>query len=122
MIKIKLDVSKVPKDRIFIGKKGKYLDLVLIEKPDNYGNDGFVKIDVSKEAREAGDNGEIVGSWKELGSKPKQQQRPVRLPSPPPQRSQDPDLDQPDDDIPFDAEALHLLKNGKEQTRKLLHE
>ena len=102
MIKIKLTVSKIPKERIFEGKKGKYLDLVLIENkegPDEYGNDGFVKIDVSKDAREAGENGEICGNWKVIGGgKPKQESRPMRSPTPPAKRD---DPSDPESDIPF---------------------
>jgi hypothetical protein len=101
MIVIKLSVNKIPKERIFVGQKGKYLDLALIENksgPDQYGNDGFVKIDVSKEARDRGEQGEIVGNWKHVGQKPAQkpaQQRPQRKPV-------DPDLDAEDEgSVPF---------------------
>lgn len=72
-IKLKLNVAKIPKERIFVGTKGKYLDIVCVENrdgQDQYGNDGFVKIDISKEAATNGEKGEIIGNWKYLGQKP----------------------------------------------------
>lgn len=80
MIKISINVLKIEKDRLFVGKSGKYLDCVLVEKPDQYGNDGFVSQDVSKEERAQGKKGTIIGNWKHLGggkqqSKPQQRQQ-----------------------------------------------
>lgn len=99
MIKLKIDVTKIPKTRLFKGAKGTYLDAVLMENrdgKDEYGNDGFIKIEVSKDAREAGEKGEIVGNWKIIGkSHPQSAPTPTRKPV-------DPDLDAPEeDDIPF---------------------
>ena len=73
MILAKLNVSLIEKERIFQGKKGKYLDLVFMENrgdPDEYGNDGFIAHSMSKEEREAGKKGKILGNWKHLGQKP----------------------------------------------------
>lgn len=82
MIKLSINVVKIEKARLFVGKSGKYLDCVLVEKPDQYGNDGFVSQDVSKEEREAGQKGIIIGNWKHIGAKKpgtaKPQQRPQR--------------------------------------------
>lgn len=69
-IAISLNLSKVPQGATFQGKKGEYLDLMLVENKggtDQYGNDGFVKIDLPKSRRDAGERGEIVGNWKYLG-------------------------------------------------------
>lgn len=100
MIKISLNVTNIPKEKIFQGKKGKYLDLVLVDRPDDYGNDGFVSVDVSKAEREAGKKGAIVGNWKHVGQKPKQEPPKndprSRRPTPSPA---DPDLGE--EDIPF---------------------
>jgi hypothetical protein len=100
MIKIKLDVSKIPKEKIFIGQKGKYLDLVLFDNrngPDQYGNDGFISVDTTKEEREAGEKGVIVGNWKHIGTKPQpapaRTQSQGRRPATPPAT--------PEDDVPF---------------------
>lgn len=50
MITLSIDVNKIDKDRLFKGKKGTYLDLVLIETPDNkFGNDYLVRQSCKKE-------------------------------------------------------------------------
>jgi hypothetical protein len=45
-ISLKIDVTKIDKTRLFIGKNGaKYLDLTTfidIDNPDQYGNNGFI--------------------------------------------------------------------------------
>lgn len=51
MIVMKINCSKIPKERLFQGKNGKMIDLVLMENragTDQYGNDGFVSVSVSK--------------------------------------------------------------------------
>lgn len=91
MIKLKIDVTKINKDRIFVGKKGKYIDLVLVEKPNDFGDDGFIAHDLKKEEREAGATGGIIGNWKHVGgAKPTRQSAPSKA---------DPQDD--DDDCPF---------------------
>jgi hypothetical protein len=62
---VNLDCSKIDKTAIFHGAKGKYVDLILFDKPDQYGNDGFVVQSISKERRDAGERGPIVGNWKD---------------------------------------------------------
>lgn len=105
MQKLKLDVTKIPRDKIFVGKKGKYVDLVLHdnrEGTDEYGNDGFIAIDTTKEERAAGVRGVIVGNWKHAGGKPKAEppaQRSAPSPSASNRRPTDPDPSE--DDIPF---------------------
>ena len=69
MISIKLDVTKLEKDRFHKGKKGIYTDLALIEHPNDFGDDGFVVQSVSKEERDQGIKGPIVGNWRELKKK-----------------------------------------------------
>lgn len=100
MQKLKLDVSKIPKEAIFIGKKGKYIDLVLHENKngtDEFGNDGFIAVDTTKEQRERGERGPIVGNWKHLGQKPSTPAQPK--PQPPP--GQPPYDDDDGSGIPF---------------------
>lgn len=126
MIKLKLNCSKIPKDKLFEGKNGKYIDLVLFDnrEPDQYGNDGFISVDTTKEEREAGEKGVIVGNWKHLGSKksPAESARTNsqgrRPDTPPPRPTADPDLDaDPSDDIPFNFEAHALVKNAQLQSK-----
>lgn len=95
MIKLKIAVNKIDKARLFKGKKDIYLDAVLFENrdgPDQFGNDGFIAQDVTKEEREAGTKGAIIGNFKIIGGKP------TTKPSAPAraqQRQADPDLDAP---------------------------
>ncbi len=64
----KIDVTKIDKNRIFVGKKGKYIDIVLIETPNNeYGDSHMVVQQVTKEERKAGVKGPILGNAKTLG-------------------------------------------------------
>ena len=69
MITGKIDVTKIDKASLYRGKKGTYLDLVLIETPnDKYGNDYMIKQDIPKARRDAGEQGPIVGNAKLIGS------------------------------------------------------
>ena len=54
MINVKIDFSKIDQTRLFPGKKGLYLDLVMIETPNSQYSDYMVKQSVSKEEREQG--------------------------------------------------------------------
>jgi len=67
MITASIDVSKIDKGALYEGKKGTYLDIVLIETPDSqYGNDFMVVQGLSKERRDAGEKGAILGNGKVL--------------------------------------------------------
>ncbi len=72
MIVLKIDVTKIEKDHLFVGQKGKFLDAALHDKPNDYGDDGFITQSVSKEKRAAGVKGPIIGNWRHVGAKPKQ--------------------------------------------------
>ena len=65
-ISLSIDVTKLDKSRFFKGKKGTYADLTLRfdDEEDQYGNNGFISENVSKEEREAGEQGTIVGNAK----------------------------------------------------------
>jgi hypothetical protein len=69
MIAVKIDVTKIDKSHLFEGKNGaKYLDVILIETPDNrFGNHYMAAQSVSKEARESGVKGPILGNGKVVG-------------------------------------------------------
>jgi len=70
MISLRIDVSKIDKARLFKGEKGTYLDCVLIETPAaKYGKDWMIVESVSKEEREAGHKGTIIGDGKTIGKK-----------------------------------------------------
>lgn len=70
MITLKLDVTKIDKAKLFAGKNGaKYLDIVLFERDDAYGNNFMVVQSVSKEERQAGKRGAILGNGKYVGER-----------------------------------------------------
>jgi hypothetical protein len=62
MIKLSIDVSKITKEKLFKGEKGIYLDAVLIETPNSEHNDYMIVESVTKEEREAGNKGVILGN------------------------------------------------------------
>jgi len=66
MIAININLSDIPKDKIFKGKKGDYITLIVDERkqPDNYGNTHTVYITQSKEDREAKKDKIYIGSGK----------------------------------------------------------
>lgn len=69
-----IDLTKIDKSRIKEvqkkdGTTGKFLNLVMMtnEQPDQYGNDGFIAESVTKEEKEAGKRGNILGNCKQVG-------------------------------------------------------
>lgn len=96
MIKAKIDVKKISKPDLYVGKKGTYLDIVLMpnrDGTDEYGYDGFIIQEISKAEREAGRKGPIIGNYREVNATPKP------APQPPPSYMSDA-LDE-SDDVPF---------------------
>jgi len=66
-IKAKIDVTKVLKEHLYQGKEAKYLDVAFFKNdngPGKYGDDGFIVQGLSKEARERGEKGPIIGNWR----------------------------------------------------------
>ena len=55
IIATSINLNEIPKDKIIIGKKGKYLTITvtLNDEPDQFGNQGPVVVQQSKEEREA---------------------------------------------------------------------
>lgn len=66
-ISVKINYDQIDVKRLFPGKKGRYLDLVLMERDDAYGNNYMVIESVSKEERLAGKRGAILGNGKNMG-------------------------------------------------------
>jgi hypothetical protein len=66
LISLSIDVSKINAKRLYKGKKGQYLSatLFLKEETDQYGNNGFIVESITKEEREAGQKGTILGNAK----------------------------------------------------------
>ena len=66
-----INLSKIDKAKIIAGAKGSYLNVRIIVKDelDQYGNIGFISQNTSKEEREAGVKGTILGNIKDLPGK-----------------------------------------------------
>jgi len=55
IIKANINLNNIPKDKIYKGKKGNYLTIAITvnDEPDQFGNQGPVIVDQTKEEREA---------------------------------------------------------------------
>ena len=55
IIKASINLSEVPKDKIYVGKKGKYLPITITlnDELDQFGNQGPVVVEQTKEERDA---------------------------------------------------------------------
>ena len=55
IIKTSINLDAIPKDKIIMGKKGKYLPLTftLNDETDSYGNQGPVTVEQTKEERDS---------------------------------------------------------------------
>jgi len=97
--KIKINVSKILKEHLFKGQKGTYLDCAIWPNKNGtgeYGDTHYITQEISKEARDRGERGAIIGSltWNDepkAAPAPRQPQRPA-----PPA-----DPDARGDDVPF---------------------
>lgn len=69
LIKGSIDVLKINKDKLFAGKKGKYLNIVLIPTPNSEYGDWMIVEETSEEERKAGEKGTILGNAKVLVKK-----------------------------------------------------
>ena len=96
---IKIDVSKIDKNKLYQGKNGTYLDAtVFIDtgKESKWGDHGMITQSVTKDEKEEGIKGAILGNvkvfWSDTTSAPHQNT------SAPHQNTSAP---VPNDDIPF---------------------
>ncbi len=63
ILRVQVNVDAIDKKHLYKGKKGTYLNLALVNTPDSqYGQDYMVTQDISKEARDAGERGPILGN------------------------------------------------------------
>jgi hypothetical protein len=55
IIKTSINLSEIPKDKIYVGKKGKYLPITITlnDDVDQFGNQGPVVVEQTKEERES---------------------------------------------------------------------
>lgn len=96
--KIKINVLKILKEHLFKGQKGTYLDCAIWPNKngtDEYGNTHYITQEISKEARDRGEKGAIIGNitWiDETHTTPVPKQSPPQRQTPP---------DAPSDGVPF---------------------
>ena len=66
IIKTSINLNNIPKDKIFVGKKGKYLPITITlnNEPDQFGNQGPVVVEQTKEEREAKEPKTYLGNVK----------------------------------------------------------
>lgn len=71
IIQLKIDVTKIDKKRLYKGEKGTYLTaaLLLNDDTDKFGNNGMILEQITKEERQAGHKGTILGNAKILERK-----------------------------------------------------
>jgi hypothetical protein len=64
----KIDLTKIDKSRLFVSEKtgSKYLDIVVFDTPESEYADYMIVESITKEEREAGKKGTILGNLKEL--------------------------------------------------------
>jgi hypothetical protein len=67
-IDISIDVSKIDKTALYespkTGKKYLSMSVLIREDKDQYGNDGFIVQKISKDRKDAGERGPILGNCK----------------------------------------------------------
>jgi len=104
IIATSIDLTKIPKDKIINGKKGKYLPITITlnDELDNFGNNGPVVVQQTKEERDAKVEKVYLGNVKvvwtndqNVGVAPKQELSTPTAPVGKPGGSDEPD------DLPF---------------------
>jgi len=66
IIKTSINLSEIPKDKVIVGKKGKYIPITITinDDVDQFGNQGPVCVDQSKEERESKTSKTYLGNVK----------------------------------------------------------
>ena len=66
IIKASINLNEIPKDKIYVGKKGKYLPvtITLNDELDQFGNQGPVVVEQTKEERDAKASKTYLGNVK----------------------------------------------------------
>ena len=100
IIATSIDLTKIPKDKIYEGKKGKYLPITITinDEVDQFGNQGPVIVQQSKEEREAKSEKVYLGNVKVVWTNGDNVEVAPRENAPAPPQ---PQAVQPVDDLPF---------------------
>ena len=100
IIKASLNLDAIPKDKIYVGKKGKYLPITITinDELDQFGNQGPVVVEQSKEERDAKSPKTYLGNVKVVWTNGTNVDT---APRPDTQGAPAPNLQAQDDDLPF---------------------
>ena len=98
IIKASINLNEIPKDKIYVGKKGKYLPITITlnDEVDQFGNQGPVVVEQTKEERDAKTPKTYLGNVKVVWSNGQNVEPAPRtdMPAPAPAAA-------PADDLPF---------------------
>ena len=97
IIKASIDLNKIPKDKIYIGKKGKYLPIKIKinDEVDQFGNQGPVVVEQTKEERETKTPKTYLGNVKVVWTNG------TNVSTAPRDGAPAPSLESQEDDLPF---------------------
>ena len=103
IIKASINLNEIPKDKIIIGKKGKYLPITITvnDEVDQFGNQGPVIVDQTKEEREAKTAKTYLGNCKVVWTNGQFPEPAPRDNQPQPQAQAQPKAVAADPDLPF---------------------
>ena len=99
IIATSIDLTKIPKDKIINGKKGKYLPITITinDELDNYGNNGPVTVQQTKEERDAKVEKVYLGNVKVVWSNGQNVEAETKTTAAQPKIK----TEEPEDDLPF---------------------
>ena len=86
-LSVRIDVTKIEKPRLFVGEKGTYLNMTTFvdtDVQDQYGNNGFIAHEKTKEESDAKTNTPILGNVKVFWTDGQNQQAPQSRNNPSP--------------------------------------
>ena len=100
IIKTSINLNEIPKDKIYVGKKGKYLPITITlnDEVDQFGNQGPVVVQQTKEERDAKTEKVYLGNVKVVWTNGDNVEVAPRDTTPAPAQ---PQAAQPVDDLPF---------------------
>ena len=101
IIKASIDLNKIPKEKIFVGKKGKYLPITITinDDLDQFGNQGPVVVEQTKEERDAKAPKTYLGNVKVVWTNGDNVDAAPRTDQP--QQQAQPAKQEVEDDLPF---------------------
>tara|TARA_R110000803_G_scaffold34220_1_gene74815 strand:- start:5766 stop:6080 length:315 start_codon:yes stop_codon:yes gene_type:complete len=101
IIKASINLSEIPKDKVIVGKKGKYLPITITinDDVDQYGNQGPVIVDQTKEERENKADKVYLGNVKVVWTNGENVEKAPYVENG--QQQQKPKATEVEDDLPF---------------------